>query len=379
MGASPTVTPKKPAGSTPTTVKGTWLSVIVSPRIVARAPKLLPPVRVADDRDGRSPGAVVVGCQQPPGGGLHAERAVVRTSHGHHRGDAGRPARAHADGRLPRPGKQANERLVPLAHGFELGERHERIGLPAFRVKSERDQPVGLVHRQGAQHDRVVEREDGARAPDPERERDDTEGGKEAVPARRRSPSRTSCITDANARVPHMSRVTSRTSVTLPKARCAAALASSGAAPRSTRSLASSARWKAISSSTSRSDGRRRQSHMVVSSLYARPHDARNHRDDLGPARVRRRELALAGREARDDRSPAERESPSHSGVGAGRCARCQGIESGCPRGHSHQGPRIRERGRAARRGQNRKRAPMTIGNVRRALSSLDMSSPADL
>ena len=95
---------------------------------------------------------------------------------------------ADAEHREARPGEHALQRLGPLAHGLELRKRHERVGLPTFRMKRERDQSLGLMHRQLAQDDRVVEREHGARAADPERERDDAEGGKEAVPCQQAQP-----------------------------------------------------------------------------------------------------------------------------------------------------------------------------------------------
>ena len=59
---------------------------------------------------------------------------------------------------------------------------------------------------------------------------------------------------------PQASRVSSRVSVTLPKSRRAAARASSGDIPAATRSSVSRARWKRISSSSSDSCRRHRQS-----------------------------------------------------------------------------------------------------------------------
>ena len=94
-----------------------------------RAAEVPAPVRVTDRPRRRRARTIVVGCQQSPDGGPQAERAVVGTGDGQHRGDAGRPARAHADGRLPvLRAKQADERRFPCRIASNCGNGMNELG-----------------------------------------------------------------------------------------------------------------------------------------------------------------------------------------------------------------------------------------------------------
>src|SRR5579871_4333658 len=94
---------------------------------------------------------------------------------------------------------------------------------------------------------------------------------------------------------PHIPRVTSMESATLPNSRRAPISAVSGLSPASTRCFTSMAIWAAISSSSSCSRAGRRKGQGTFLPPFGGPHDARNGSHYRVPFRLLARQLTFAG------------------------------------------------------------------------------------
>ena len=121
--------------------------------------------------------AIVLGTQQPSGGGRDPQRPVVVAGHVGALRRLTLTANLHRDTTEWIHREDAGQRRVLLRDPLEMRVGHGVVEPPARAAEGRHDEAIGLGHRQLAEHDAVEEREDGPGGADPERQRGNREQG----------------------------------------------------------------------------------------------------------------------------------------------------------------------------------------------------------